>query len=529
MRLIRRLKLACSLVLSLAAVGLLAAGPAAASKSQIALFQPGPRLLSDPQGTLNQLNSLGVGAVRVIMTWSSVAPSPNSQTRPAGFNATDPNAYPAANWAPYDAVVRDAESLGIRVDFTLSSGAPLWAQGPGIPPEDRTSLFAWKPSPSEYGAFVTAVGHRYNGAFVATGQATPLPRVSFWQLWNEPNFGKNLAPQATNGSTVAASAAMYRTLLDAGWNALKATSHGGDIILIGSLAARGAHLKPRPGTPEGLPGNYGTTKPLQFSRALYCVDSSNRQLKGSAASAIGCPSSAGAFRAAHPSLFSASGFAIHPYPVNLPPNRAESRDPDFAQLAQLPHVALQLDALQRHYGSGKRFPIYVTEYGYITNSPNRSNHYVSLNTAANYINWAEYLSWRNSRIATAMQYPLYDPDPAAQPEFGGFASGLFTFAGKQKATYSAYRMPLFLPVTSAKPRRSLEVWGCVRPAHNLRGTQRVAIQFRPGSRGAFNTLKTVKLTSPRGYFDVRVTFPASGQVRLGWTRFQSRTVTITVK
>jgi hypothetical protein len=45
----------------------------------------------------------------------------------------------------------------------------------------------------------------------------------------------------------------------------------------------------------------------------------------------------------------------------------------------------------------------------------------------------------------------------------------------------------------------------------------VQIQFQRGSRGAFRTLRTVTIGNPRGYFDLRVTFPASGSVRLAWT------------
>jgi hypothetical protein len=180
--------------------------------------------------------------------------------------------------------------------------------------------------------------------------------------------------------------------------------------------------------------------------------------------------------------------------------------------------------LQRIYGSGKRFPIYNNEYGYITNPPNHSSaRFVSPSTAAYYDNWAEYLSWRNSRIANSMQFLLYDPNPTKNvPEYGGFASGLIFYGGARKPGYNAYRLPLFLPVTSAKRGRSLEVWGCLRPAHFARldtaGTpQQVQIQFQRGSSGGFTTLRTVTVTNTRGYFDLRITFPASGSVRLAWS------------
>ena len=284
--------------------------------------------------------------------------------------------------------------------------------------------------------------------------------------------------------------------------------------------------KPVPGTPQGLPGNFGATKPLQFVRTLYCVSSTYTELRGAAAAVVGCPTTAAGsrqFKAAHPALFRASGFADHPYPLNLPPTEASSKDPDYVEFSELPRLESTLDRLQRIYGSGKRFRIYNNEYGYITNPPNHSSsHFVSPATGAYYINWAEYLSWRSGRIASAMQYLLYDPNPFNEPEYGGFASGLIFYGGAQKPGLNAYRLPLFLPVTTARPGRSLEVWGCVRPTHfasvDTHGTpQQVQIQFQRGWRGAFSTLRTVTITSQRGYFDLHMSFPASGTVRLAWS------------
>ena len=519
MRPLRLAQLTTLLAAATSALALMIApAPAVASNRQLAMLQVGPALLTDPSGTLDQLHSLGVGVVRVIVQWSAVAPEPNSKSAPRGFNGANPASYPGANWAPYDEVVRDAKADGIAVDLTPSSGAPLWAQGPGIPAGQRTSIYAWKPSPKLYGAFVTALGRRYDGTYKPPGAPTALPRVSFWALWNEPNFGKNLAPQATSGSSVSSSAAMYRTLVDSGWKALQNTHHLGDTILIGSLAARGQQFGPRSGFPQGLPASYGTTKPQLFTRALYCVDSRYRQLRGNAARAIGCPTTVRAsrgFRNAHPGLFRASGYADHPYPINLAPNKPSANDANYTEFSQLPQFASALDRLQRTYGSRTRFPIYITEYGYITNPPNRSNHYVSPTTAAAYINWAEYLEWRNPRIATTMQFPLTDPNPREAPEFGGFASGLQFFGGAQKPAYNAYRLPLYLPLTTTRRGQSLEVWGGVRPAHLASGPQSVSIQFQNRSTGAFTTIKTVAITSPRGYFDVHMTFPGE---RLGPAR-----------
>jgi hypothetical protein len=312
---------------------------------------------------------------------------------------------------------------------------------------------------------------------------------------------------------------MYRGIVDAAWSGLQATGHGHDVIVLGNLDARGASGRPSRGAPQGLPGYFGATKPFPFIRTLYCVNAAFRQLRGSAAAAVGCPTTAAGsrrFRAAHPGLFRAGGFGDHPYPLDTPPTRASSSDPDFAEFSALPRFAASLDRLQRIYGSRRRFPIYVNEYGYITNPPNHSNHFVSPSTAAYYLNWAEYISWRNPRIATTMQFLLTDPNPLRAPEYGGFASGLIAFGGVPKPAYAAYRLPLYLPATSAHRGRSLEVWGCARPAH-YSGNEVVRIQFQPSAGGPFATLKTVTITSPQGYFDTRVVFPSSGTVRLSWT------------
>jgi hypothetical protein len=515
----------------LAAVGALLVAPirATASTAQLAMFEDDLGLLTRPAATLSTLRGLGAGAVRVVVRWSAVAPRSSSRRRPRGFDAANPGAYARESWAPYDAIVNGAQRDGIQVELLLSGGAPRWATGGHQP---RGGPFSqWRPSAKEYGAFAEAVARRYSGSYVPPGSSSALPRVHFWEIWNEANFGQNLAPQAINGSTVSASPGIYRSLLDAGWAALQRTGHGRDEIVIGSLSPRGFNGPPTRRFPQGLPGYFSTTKPLQFIRTLYCVSSSYRGLRGGAARAAGCPASARGsrrFRGEHPALFEANGFGIHPYPFDLPPTQADSPDPDYAEFSELPRLGNALNRLQRIYGSSRRPQIYNTEFGYITDPPNRSLHYgrhfLSPATAAYYNNWAEYISWRRPQIASYMQFLLNDPNPRAS----GFATGLLTLHGRIKPAYYAYRMPIYLPVTSTRRGRRLEVWGCVRPAYyaqlDTHQPQAVQIQFRRGSRGPFATVATVGITSLRGYFDRRVTFEASGSVRLAWSYPSGRTI-----
>lgn len=378
--------------------------------------------------------------------------------------------------------------------------------------------------------FVEAVAKRYSGSYRPSGAGSALPRLDFWSIWNEPNYGQQLAPQAIVHSTVEVSPALYRGLLDAAWNALERTGHGQDTVLIGEVAPRGQ-------TVGDQPGNFSGMVPLRFIRALYCVDGSLHPLQGEAATLRGCPASAGAsaaFPREHPALFRAGGFAFHPYPQGFAPNVRTPGFPDYADLPQVPSLERTLDGVLGAYGSSTRFALYDTEFGYQTNPPESIARAVKPSQAAAWANLAEYMSWSNPRVVSWDQYLLADPPPGAS----SFDTGLLFYGGKPKALYDAFRLPLYLPVTTASSGQPLEVWGCVRPAHyamlGAHRPQLADIQLKPAAGGAFETVKRVTVTDPYGYFDARVTFPSSGLVRVAWAYphgppVHSRTVAITIR
>jgi hypothetical protein len=488
------------------------------------VFTMASQLLSDPVGSLDQLHRLGVDRVHVYMSWSSLAPDAQSPQRPS-FDAADPAAYSAAAWAPYDAVVRGLAARHMGIDLALAGSAPRWAEAPGTKAQLAES--DWKPNAADYGDWVRAVATRYSGRYTPPGQSSPLPRVNFWSVWNEPNLGTFLAPEAPHGgSPIEVAPRLYRGLVDAAWTALHATGHGSDTILIGETAPTGVL--------HGV-GVFNVMPPLRFLRALYCVDTAYKQLRGAAATARGCPATAAGsarFAAENPGLFHASGFADHPYPQGLPPDEHTPDSADDAELAQIPNLVALLDRVNRTYGSSTRFPIWSTEFGYVTDPPNTLGGAIPVARAAMYLNWAEYLTWENPRIKSYDQYLLDDP-----PTANGFVSGLKTADGKPKPTLDAYRMPLYLPVSSTAKGHPLVVWGQVRPAPDAARqsghAQTVQIQFRSGSSGSYATVQRVKLTNPNGYFEVHQRFPSSGQVRLRWSypdgqTVFSRTATVTM-
>jgi hypothetical protein len=486
---------------------------ASASKHQITIIQDSSDL-SSASAAMSEFRSLGASTVRVIIPWATIAPNAKQTAAPKHFNGSDPAAYSAAKWGPYDNIDRAAKSYGLTVEFVLSGGAPRWAEGAGVPRAWRGNLYwAWKPSAADFRQFATAVGKRYDGSFKPKGSSTPLPRIHFWSIWNEPNFGEDLGPQAIKGSSVTYAPRMYRSLVSAGWRALAQTGHSRDTILIGSYAAMGANPRPPwPGGPQGLPGDGGQTHPIEFTRSLYCLNANTgRKLSGAAAKAQGCPVSASAkakFRAQNQGLFNATGFADHPYPSNGTP--LSLRGPDFSTFPELGHLAQTANAGARAWGGHRSFKIYNDEFGWITNPPNNNpkRRYVSPAKAAYYMNWAEYLSWRNPVVASYDQYLLRDPR-GHYP----FSSGLETPAGRKKATYNAFRMPLYMPKTSFSHNQAVTVWGEARPARYGKGPQAVAIQFQAGGKGSWKTLKTVKSST---YFSVKQRFARSGDVRIAY-------------
>src|SRR3954447_14866242 len=89
------------------------------------------------------VRALGVDRVRLTASWSLLAPSPDSAQRP-DFDATDPAAYPAANWFYLDRAVRLAHETGLKVMIDVAFWAPRWAthDDPATPNRLRTEIDA---------------------------------------------------------------------------------------------------------------------------------------------------------------------------------------------------------------------------------------------------------------------------------------------------------------------------------------------------------------------------------------------------
>jgi hypothetical protein len=461
--------------------------------------------------TLDVLRSLGVDRLRLTILWAAIAPAALSATRPAGFDAADPAAYPPSAWAPYDRVLELAGARGIGVDFDVTAPGPRWAMAPGAPL--ATEANHYEPSAAAFGQFVVALGRRYSGRYVPPGAHRALPRVGYWSIWNEPNQPGWLAPQTvtSGGTSSIAAARLYRGYVDAGFAALASSGHRADTILIGELAPEG----------DERPGASRPVAPLPFLRALYCVDAAYWPLRGAPARLSGCPAdgSRAAFVSAHPGLFDATGFAHHPYSFFLPPASSMS-DANFAPLADLSRLEQALDQIFVTYAVPRQLPIYLTEYGYETNPPNPYRG-VSPATQAAYLDEAEYLAWRDPRVRTLSQFLLRDSPPdRAFPRgsvryWSTFQTGLEYVNGAGKPALRSYRLPIFVPVDTFASGGAVTVWGMLRVAPN--GTAQLArIQWRPRGHGTYRTLATVTTSDPSGVLTAQVRPPGTGTVRIAW-------------
>ena len=467
-----------ALVITCAAACLGSAAPSAgASGRQVSLFEDDDAMAQNPASTMQELRHLGVKMVRVNLRWSYVAPDPMSRRRP-NFNAADPNAYPPGQLA---AVRRDrrqaARADGIQVMFTPTAFAPLWAQGAN--PARYGAKYDWEyafmPSANAYKQFVEAAGKRY-------------PSVRTWELYNEPNFGEDLAPQAINHSNVLYAPVMYRGLINAAWQALHATGHGRDTIIIGSLAAHGAHapstlqaelrparrvrrdsaarVHPRPVLPElQLPA----VPRRRRGRVRKCPTTAPRPRDGSAPRTRRCSSPA----------------ASRPIPIRSATTAAAAdarrnyKDPNFAGFSQLPNmISATLDQDPEGVPLGQALSD-LEHRVRVHHQPAEQAPNISPRSPPRryYDNWAEYLSWKNPRVASAMQYLLYDPNPSrrdarmrrvrervgaiTRPRYDARVRRIRARA-RRSPDWTAYRMPIFLPAAGETGASAVKVWGCVQ-------------------------------------------------------------------
>jgi hypothetical protein len=232
--------------------------------------------------------------------------------------------------------------------------------------------------------------------------------------------------------------------------------------------------------------------PLAFMRGALCLNSHYRK-------AGACES------------VPAYGYSTHAYTQKQGPLWVP-KEPDDVTIGTLYRLE---NALNRAAGAGAiraGIPIYLTEFG-VQSVPNRYEG-VSLAKQAEYDALAEYIAWKNPRVAAFSQYLLHDDPTGGPPGSGvhggtvGFQTGLESLRGTPKPLYDAWPIPLVV----SRAGRGFSLWGLVRPAT---GSTKVTILVRTRGSKKYRVLKTAT-TESLGYWSF-VSSVAGVAWRVRWT------------
>jgi hypothetical protein len=400
---------------------------------------------------LRRARAAGASIVRLTFTWATM----ERVGPPSQAVGIDPS-WPGYDWAFADSVIRDAAAAGLTPVFEVN-GTPRWAEGPGRPPVSPTApTGSWRPSVSAFETFAQAAATRYSGHFPDPDRpGLFLPRVRYWQGWNEPNLSNFLSPQwVQSGNRLAPeSPNIYRALLNGWYRGIKAADRSNVVVTAGTAPFGDLH----PGDPR--------MSPALFIRQLFCLSGRHSLRK------FTCPDS--------PLRFDV--LAHHPYPVGPPRRHARTSDdvavPDFAKLTRPLQAALK----QGTVAPRGHKPLWATEFSWDSNPPDPGG--VPAQLEARYMEGA-FSELRSEGVSVALWYLLRDQSPnpsfAKTLQSGIYLRGPTIAEDRPKPSFTSFSFPF----TAYLHRGRAELWG-IAPAPG-----RVVVQAR--RKGRWRTLARVR-------------------------------------
>lgn len=249
----------------------------------------------------------------------------------------------------------------------------------------------------------------------ATAAAHRYPWVKQWLVWNEPNQRRWLIPTSP--------ATYTRTLLNPAYAAIHAAIPGAEV--------GGGVTAPRAAT--------GGVSPVAWIRGMH---------------------------AAHARL---DAYAQNPYPLDPrreTPSRGGCASCPTITMATIGHLVSEVS---RNFGSAR---IWLTEYGYQTNPPDRILG-VSYALQARYLGEASARAYRTPRVDMLIHFLVRD-----EPDLARFQSGLETLSGTPKPAFAAFQLPL---AELSRMGTRTRLWGQVRTrgAASYRLERLVGTAWRP--------------------------------------------------
>jgi hypothetical protein len=458
-----------------AALAALAAATGTAQAAPIAravyLDRPEGNRVAASNLVYQRVAAAGATIVRFTVTWRDVAPA----KLPASWNPRSP-ADPHYTWGEVDLKIRRAIDNHLTPLVTIL-GAPAWAQQ-GRVADDLSSN---RPSPAALAQFATAIAHRYSGRFHG------LPRVRYWQAWNEPNISAYLEPQWLNGRDV--SPDWYRQMLNAFADAVHAAAPGNVVVSAGLTAFARTH------------GSVKSIGPLRFMRELLCMSGG-----------------------AHPrpvcnAKVKLDIWAHHPYTSGGPFHHAVN--PDDVSLGDLPKMKTLLQAAARagHIISQGPIRFWVTEFSWDSKPPDK--HGVPVALHARWTAEALHQMWLAGVTAVVWLMLRDDAYPGSPLQAGLYYRGRTVADDKPKPALTAFQFPFVAYLTP----KGVSFWG--ETPRQRAGV--IVIERQRAGSGSWQTVRTLKAHS--GVFDGTLHLSAkptdSLRARLRGTSLQSLAFSLT--
>jgi hypothetical protein len=416
-----------------------------------------------------RMRDAGVAYVRIPASWSDI-----EKAQPDPAVAPDPT-WPGYDWRTLDQAVTTIRNAGLQ-PLLVTNHAPTWAEGPGRPPVDGTvRAGSWRPSAASLRRFARAVARRYSGTLRVAGGAT-LPRVRYFQAWNEPNLPVDLSPQyeRRSGALRAVAPELYRELLNAFYAGVKSVS-ADNVVLTAATAPYGDYPAARP---------HSRTPPVAFLRRLLCLTASGRPRRP---------------RCKQPPRFDVLTF--NAYPLTPFERVARPLDTGVNDAGKLVRT-LRTAERARTALPAKRHQVWLTEFGWGANAQHGWRPASPARQGA-YLTRTLYAAWRRN-IRTAVWWLFRDPldSGSAFPGFSGlYARGPTVATDSPRQALANFSFPFLARREGHRTR----LWG-MAPTPDAR----VRIQTRRGE--VWHTIGTVRARG-RVFTATRRRLPRSGVLR----------------
>jgi hypothetical protein len=359
-----------------------------------------------------RIASVGSRIERIHALWGQIAPA----TRSKSFDAQDPGDH-HYRWRVLDTEVKNAVAAGLQPILTVT-GAPAWTERQGV---NTNPYGANDPTPSDFGDFATAIARRYSGNYYS------LPRVRYWEVWNEPNVSFYFVPQTAagpNDTRVDVAAGLYRNLLNAFADAVHAVDPS-NVVAGGALG---------PFTIRGV-GYVETTGGVLFERELFCM------------SLTGPP-----VPTCHTQVH-LDALSFHPYTSGNPTHKAY-KEGDLS-LGNMPEARAVLAAAIKagNVVSSRPVQMWVTEFSWDTDPPDP--HAVPMKLHERWVAEALYRMWQ-SGVSMLIWFQVADLSYPGND----YQSGLWFYndevgAQKPKPSLLAFRFPF----VAYPDGNRVSVWG----------------------------------------------------------------------